>query len=455
MKSNDSKKKELKKKKITKTKKGKKSKTSNKKENFKKVKIFKSESNIVDYCKNKKIIYTLISIIIFIIIFLFLLYYLKSNSSSNNEYIKIGKDYKLNDTIDENTYNQIIQEFININSNGELIYDKKSFKKNKNPKISVIITVHNGEAFMKQVIRVVQNQDFHDVEIIIVEDASKDKSVQIVKELMKEDPRIVFLENQGNRGYLYSLKKGIVNSKGKYITILDVDDYFAGENVLSILYEQSEKENLDILGFGATQGEMDMNTFKFKHTSFHNYIETQIIHQPEISELAYTKNNNGEIVGIRDVVWGYLYKAEFAIKAANEIDEKKYLQVINNNYADTLLFYILTKRAKSMKNIKKILYVTIQKKNSGNSIIKYFTEEKYMVRAHNRCATILTFIEFTFMTSDNNMKYASYLLKNLFLKTECERNKSIRNEAIRICKLFLESQYIENKLKDRINSYLN
>lgn len=78
-----------------------------------------------------------------------------------------------------------------------------------------------------------------------------------------------------------------------------------------------------------------------------------------------------------------------------------------------------------------------------------------MVRAHNRCATILTFIEFTFMTSDNNMKYASYLLKNLFLKTECERNKSIRNEAIRICKFFLESQYIENKLKDRINSYLN
>ena len=107
-----------------------------------------------------------------------------------------------------------------------MIYDKKSFKKNKNPKISVIITVHNGEAFMKQVIRVVQNQDFHDVEIIIVEDASKDKSVQIVKELMKEDPRIVFLENQGNRGYLYSLKKGIVNSKGKYITILDVDDYY-------------------------------------------------------------------------------------------------------------------------------------------------------------------------------------------------------------------------------------
>ena len=89
--------------------------------------------------------------------------------------------------------------------------------------------------------RNVQNQDFQYIEMIIIEDDSKDASVKIIKELMKEDPRIVFLQNEGNRGYLYTMIKGVLNSKGKYILILDVDDFFSVENTFSIIYEEAEK----------------------------------------------------------------------------------------------------------------------------------------------------------------------------------------------------------------------
>ena len=119
------------------------------------------------------------------------------------------------------------------------------------------------------------------------------------------------------------------------------------------------------------------------------------------------------------------------------------------------MFYILTKRASTMKHIKKVLYVTIQTKKSSNSVIKYFTEEKYQVRDANKCPTFLTFIEFTLVKSDSDVRYTSYLMENFFLNSECKQNSSIRNEAIRICKLFLENQYIDKILKDKINSFLN
>ena len=93
----------------------------------------------------------------------------------------IAKDYKVNNTTDENTYFKIIQDFIYINYNSTFLYDNKKFKKNKNPKISIVITIHNAHAFIKSALRCVQNQDFQDIEIIMVEDDSKDDSVKIIK----------------------------------------------------------------------------------------------------------------------------------------------------------------------------------------------------------------------------------------------------------------------------------
>ena len=46
---------------------------------------------------------------------------------------------------------------------------------------------------------------------MIVEDKSKDKTLQIIQELMKEDPRIILIKNEENRGILYSTIKGVLN----------------------------------------------------------------------------------------------------------------------------------------------------------------------------------------------------------------------------------------------------
>ena len=95
----------------------------------------------------------------------------------------------------------------------------------------------------------VQNQDLKDIEILMIDDASKDNSVNLIKELMVKDKRIILIQNEKNRGTLYTKVKGILMAKGKYILILDEDDIYCQRDAFSTLYNEAEKNNLDLLKF--------------------------------------------------------------------------------------------------------------------------------------------------------------------------------------------------------------
>jgi len=114
-----------------------------------------------------------------------------------------------------------MQEYIYLAINGTLYNPNEVFKKSENPKISIIITVYNGEGYLKTALLSIQNQDFKDVEIIMIDDCSKDNSVNLIKELMIKDPRIVLYQNEENKGMLYTKTRGALHAKGKYIMILD------------------------------------------------------------------------------------------------------------------------------------------------------------------------------------------------------------------------------------------
>ena len=109
--------------------------------------------------------------------------------------------------------------------------------------------MYNGEGYIENIICAIENQDFKDIEIIIIDDKSKDNSVQKVKELMKKDQRINLYQNKETKGTLYSRTFGVTNSKGKYILFSDVDDLFTQEDAFSTIYYYIEKDNLDFLGF--------------------------------------------------------------------------------------------------------------------------------------------------------------------------------------------------------------
>ena len=94
------------------------------------------------------------------------------------------------------------------------------------PDISVVIPIYNSEKYIKGVLRSIQNQNYSNIEIILVNDLSPDNVTNVINEMQKEDERIILINNNINRGTLYSRCIGVLATKGKYIFTLDNDDLF-------------------------------------------------------------------------------------------------------------------------------------------------------------------------------------------------------------------------------------
>ena len=89
------------------------------------------------------------------------------------------------------------------------------------PKVSVLMSVYNGEKYLKEAIKSILGQSFKDFEFIIINDGSIDKTEKIIK--VFNDKRIVLI-NQENIGLTKSLNNGLKLAQGDYIARMDADD---------------------------------------------------------------------------------------------------------------------------------------------------------------------------------------------------------------------------------------
>ena len=92
------------------------------------------------------------------------------------------------------------------------------------PKVSVLMSVYNCENTVKKSIDSIVEQTFTDWELIICDDGSKDNTYKLVQEIAKEEPRIVLIKNDRNRGLSYSLNHCLKVAKGSYCARMDGDD---------------------------------------------------------------------------------------------------------------------------------------------------------------------------------------------------------------------------------------
>ena len=120
----------------------------------------------------------------------------------------------------------------------------KLIKRNKQPKVSVILPVYNEEKYLRQCMDSIINQSLKDIEIICVDDGSTDSSLSILREYEKTDKRIevISVENE-NAGA--ARNKGIVVATGKYLYFPDSDDY-CELTLLEDAYKEAEDKNADI-----------------------------------------------------------------------------------------------------------------------------------------------------------------------------------------------------------------
>ena len=115
------------------------------------------------------------------------------------------------------------------------------------PKYSIVIPVYNVEKYLHQCLNSVINQTYKNLEIICINDGSKDNSLIILNEYLQKDNRIVIV-NQKNSGVSSARNKGIRLSTGDFISFIDSDDYL-DLNVYEKCVQRIISDNSDIIIF--------------------------------------------------------------------------------------------------------------------------------------------------------------------------------------------------------------
>jgi glycosyltransferase involved in cell wall biosynthesis len=273
---------------------------------------------------------------------------------------------------------------------------------------------------------------------------------------MKNEPRINLLINNENKGQFHGKMQGVLKAKGEYILCLDQDNYYVSKYAFSVLYEESKKNDLDLLGFSSIVAGFINITVSSELTigEYLNYIGTSIIYKPNIKErylnlkLKKAESSTSSCL--------YLIKRTLFLKVINLLRDEFFNRNIDE-HEDTIFIYLLSRNARSLKHIKRIFHTVFAWPETPIKKFQYFFKKKK--REETKCYSFLTYIRALLLFSENNKedkKMASTVL-HLFLKNPCTKNTTIDTvkDSKNLCYLFLNNTYINIEIKNEIMLYLN
>lgn len=221
-------------------------------------------------------------------------------------------------------------------------------------KVTIVIPVHNSEKYLKECIRSAQNQTLEAVEILCIDGGSTDSSPYIIKELQKNDKRIVYVTDQ-RTGYGHKLNVGIDRARGEYIAILESDDKMRMD-MLQILYDKAIGCNADIVD-ADYDAFFSCNDRDYRNT-VHKYTD-EVIYDRLINA-ASDDGIDREIPACG--IWTGIYKKEFLVKEYIRLNESD-----GASFQDTSFLFMTGLLAKSVYHIRKPLY-QYRIDNAGSSV---------------------------------------------------------------------------------------
>ena len=281
------------------------------------------------------------------------------------------------------------------------------FTKLKSPKISIISPIYNREKFISRFIRSVQKQSFKEIEIILVDDNSIDNSAKLIEKHKKKDKRIILIRNKKNRGTFATRNLGVLMSKAKYVMIPDPDDIISKE-IIRICYTYGEKYHYDLIRFN-----MYLGNGKVANEDFDKSKKRRPIYQPELS--TYTFYGNNELEMIDFYIHNKFIRKKVYIESLNSLNNY-YLNMHMTILEDSLMNYILHRKAKSFYFLKNIGYKYIRTSES--------ITQKLLKLSQMKLKSYFNFMKFIFEFS-KNIKYEKDML-NLRLTNMLKKFDIIR-----------------------------
>ena len=112
---------------------------------------------------------------------------------------------------------------------------------NINPKITIVTVTYNAENFLEETILSVINQDYQNIEYIIIDGASTDKTTDIIK---KYEKYITYWISEEDSGIYHAMNKGIKKASGEWINFMNAGDSFSSLNVISEIFKINYNEDI-------------------------------------------------------------------------------------------------------------------------------------------------------------------------------------------------------------------
>ena len=288
----------------------------------------------------------------------------------------------------------------------------KSKKKGKIMiKVSVIVPFFNVENYIERCLKSLVSQTLADIEILLVNDGSEDKSEEIAKKFVETYPdKITYLKKE-NGGLSDARNYAIPKARGEYIAFLDSDDYVE-INMYEEMYNKAKKENLD-------------------------YVECDFLWEYPDKVLESKGNiydNKKEMfIHTRVVAWNKLIKRE--IIQQNKIEFPK-----GYRYEDVEFFYKLLPNIQNYGILEKPFIHYVQRENSISNVQNTRTKEIIDVLGHviDYYKTNNLFAEYE---EEIEYTYARYILCSSMLRMVMIENKKERKEMIHLAWESLNTQF--------------
>lgn len=301
-------------------------------------------------------------------------------------------------------------------------------------KVSIIIPVYNVEKYIHKCLETIIQQQFNDMEIIVINDGSTDNSLNIINKFAKIDKRIVVI-NKENEGVSVARNIGIDVSQGEYVMFIDSDDWIE-EGAIEIIYTSAIENKADIVYF-----------------DFYNVVDQKMflynVHK-EDDYLSGVLSNK-----INAAIWNKMFKRSLFenIRFSSEISYGEDLLVhvaLAINATSTFkikgAYYYYLKRKSSITNIRDKRIMSI--KNSIYEIKRLLNNhgiyEKYSEEFEYLCYLHLTFYHLILSTK---LTKTSIELFRYNTKIVCDVNEIEKNKYY---KLLMQEKSTKMKIKEYI-----
>lgn len=228
-------------------------------------------------------------------------------------------------------------------------------------KLSIVIPIHNADAYLERCLNSVVSQTLKDIEIICVDDNSKDKSLEILQSFAKKDDRIRILTLSETSGQSHARNVGISEAQGDFIGFVDADD-FVDCQMFEKMVENAVENSSDIVMCKATV----YDTAKDSYSEDDEYCNLSCFSEKFDKKTFSHKDTLAFWEKINVAVWNKIYRFEF-LKSCRVKFQEGYI------YEDLPFFYATYTKAKKVSLVREFLY--FYRINSENSTMTK-TDEK-------------------------------------------------------------------------------